>query len=388
MDLVKHVAPRNVVLVHGEKPKIAALKSRIISELNIPCFDPANHETVKFPPRDVTKVSMSKRLLDDGTVSLDSFRPKVPGTDPREASAELWKTLPHVRTKVVVEGVLVTDPNGEKKLMHEGEVPAALGMEQHKLGYSCLCPIYAVSGTAGVGDNLPENWPTEAFELPNKLPRRDASTEDISSAQQFLQKEVLRQPEKKSRGNLQRVLSLDLERVPEVEVEEGDDICLNLDLEGPSLRHSDQRPSSTQGKFGSSSRSSNVGLSIPRIDLDINVVPDVTAMDNSPELAANPSLSTVVKKVPDAISILHAVRTSLAKWLGQRLVEDGDCIKGGGTLCVRVAPRSHLDSTQDLSPSTESRRPIALLECQWEEEDNAIAHRVLGLLKGIELNIV
>jgi predicted metal-dependent RNase len=33
LDLVKHVAPRNVVLVHGEKPKMVILKKKISSDL-------------------------------------------------------------------------------------------------------------------------------------------------------------------------------------------------------------------------------------------------------------------------------------------------------------------------------------------------------------------
>lgn len=33
LDLVRHVAPRNVVLVHGEKPKMAILKKKISSDL-------------------------------------------------------------------------------------------------------------------------------------------------------------------------------------------------------------------------------------------------------------------------------------------------------------------------------------------------------------------
>lgn len=33
MDLVRHVAPRNVVLVHGEKPKMVILKNKISTDL-------------------------------------------------------------------------------------------------------------------------------------------------------------------------------------------------------------------------------------------------------------------------------------------------------------------------------------------------------------------
>ncbi len=33
LDLVKHVAPRNVVLVHGEKLKMVLLKNKIVTDL-------------------------------------------------------------------------------------------------------------------------------------------------------------------------------------------------------------------------------------------------------------------------------------------------------------------------------------------------------------------
>ncbi|KAI8817616.1 beta-lactamase-like protein, partial [Fimicolochytrium jonesii] len=42
LQLIKMCAPRNVMLVHGEKKKMALLKSRIEADLGIPTFDPAN----------------------------------------------------------------------------------------------------------------------------------------------------------------------------------------------------------------------------------------------------------------------------------------------------------------------------------------------------------
>ncbi|KAL6003412.1 hypothetical protein ACLOJK_023635 [Asimina triloba] len=44
MDLVRFLSPRHVVLVHGEKPKMAKLKGQIESELKILCHYPANDQ--------------------------------------------------------------------------------------------------------------------------------------------------------------------------------------------------------------------------------------------------------------------------------------------------------------------------------------------------------
>eukprot|EP01018_Ginkgo_biloba_P027392 Gb_19023 [translate_table: standard] len=63
IDLIKHVSPRHVVLVHGEKPEMALLKARISSELGIPTYDPANIETVDIPSRHAVKVDLTKAFL-------------------------------------------------------------------------------------------------------------------------------------------------------------------------------------------------------------------------------------------------------------------------------------------------------------------------------------
>ncbi|RKP34045.1 beta-lactamase-like protein, partial [Dimargaris cristalligena] len=46
MQLISQCEPRNVVLVHGEKTKMGYLKSKIMKEFGIPCFDPANGESI------------------------------------------------------------------------------------------------------------------------------------------------------------------------------------------------------------------------------------------------------------------------------------------------------------------------------------------------------
>ncbi|KXS21895.1 Metallo-hydrolase/oxidoreductase, partial [Gonapodya prolifera JEL478] len=46
MSLISACEPKNVVLIHGEKSKMAMLKERIVKEKGIPCFDPGNGTTV------------------------------------------------------------------------------------------------------------------------------------------------------------------------------------------------------------------------------------------------------------------------------------------------------------------------------------------------------
>lgn len=46
MQLIRMCEPKNVILVHGEKSVMAFLKTRIIREMGIPAFDPANGATV------------------------------------------------------------------------------------------------------------------------------------------------------------------------------------------------------------------------------------------------------------------------------------------------------------------------------------------------------
>eukprot|EP00246_Nothoceros_aenigmaticus_P004728 TRINITY_DN1639_c0_g1_i8.p1 TRINITY_DN1639_c0_g1~~TRINITY_DN1639_c0_g1_i8.p1 ORF type:complete len:440 (-),score=65.99 TRINITY_DN1639_c0_g1_i8:496-1815(-) len=366
MDLVKHVAPRNVVLVHGEKPKMAVLKSRMIAELGIPCFDPANHETVKIAARNSVKISMSNRFLIEAEASVDWAMPgSVLERLPTDVSPEECKTLPVVRNKIAVEGVLVTDCKSEKRLLHQAEVPALLGVEQQKLSYSCVFPIYfsADDGTE-VEDQLQGEKPMNVLELARKLRRSVASTKGNSTSTPGIDKEATVQPEKKRlRGSLQRVLSLDLERVPEAE--EGDEVCLNFDLDG--VYHDQQCPTGR-----SASQNHNAGSANPRIDLDINVVPDVSSAEGG--------------DIPDATSVLHGVYAGLAKWLGDKVTEGRESIRGGRTLSIRVAPRLHYDPY--LLAATESQKLIAFVECEWEDDDSILAHRVLGLLRNLKLNFV
>ncbi|PVU88386.1 hypothetical protein BB561_005890 [Smittium simulii] len=48
MELIRQAEPANVVLVHGEKSRMSFLKSKVMSEFGLPCYDPANGETLQI----------------------------------------------------------------------------------------------------------------------------------------------------------------------------------------------------------------------------------------------------------------------------------------------------------------------------------------------------
>ncbi|KAJ3367733.1 hypothetical protein HDU91_001138, partial [Kappamyces sp. JEL0680] len=60
MSLIDMCKAKNVMLVHGEKLKMAQLKERIQSEMGIPTFDPANGETICIYPKSRIPVKVSR----------------------------------------------------------------------------------------------------------------------------------------------------------------------------------------------------------------------------------------------------------------------------------------------------------------------------------------
>ena len=49
MELLTHLEPKNVLLVHGEKPKMKILAEKVESVLQVPCFYPPNHSVLDVP---------------------------------------------------------------------------------------------------------------------------------------------------------------------------------------------------------------------------------------------------------------------------------------------------------------------------------------------------
>ncbi|CAG8597246.1 3365_t:CDS:2 [Acaulospora morrowiae] len=63
MQLIKHCDPRNVVLVHGEKAKMEFLQDKIRRECRIPCYSPANGETLTIETPLSIPIDISVDLL-------------------------------------------------------------------------------------------------------------------------------------------------------------------------------------------------------------------------------------------------------------------------------------------------------------------------------------
>ncbi|CAG8757627.1 11320_t:CDS:1, partial [Acaulospora colombiana] len=81
MQLIKQCDPKNVILVHGEKAKMEFLHDRIKREFQIPCYFPANGETVAIEtslsiPIDVS-VDLLKRHMSAQKIPLPSTGDKI-----------------------------------------------------------------------------------------------------------------------------------------------------------------------------------------------------------------------------------------------------------------------------------------------------------------------
>lgn len=137
MDLTKFLSPKNVVLVHGEKPSMMSLKDKITSELDIPCFVPANGETVSVASTAFIKANASDMFLK--SCSNPNFRFS-------NSSAQL-----RVTDQRTSDGVLVIEKSKKAKIVHQDEVSEALREEDHIVSLAYCCPVKVKGETDGVG---------------------------------------------------------------------------------------------------------------------------------------------------------------------------------------------------------------------------------------------
>ncbi|CAN6224374.1 unnamed protein product [Urochloa humidicola] len=133
MDLTEFLSPKHVILVHGEKPQMAYLKERIESELGMPCFYPANNESVSIPTTHNLKLSTTERFITSSAAEQgkQSLRKRnlihgtgmsgVNGGDDAEA-----------------EGVLLMEKHKVPKILCEDELLEVLGMERHLVQFETM----------------------------------------------------------------------------------------------------------------------------------------------------------------------------------------------------------------------------------------------------------
>ncbi|CAD5317871.1 unnamed protein product [Arabidopsis thaliana] len=126
MDLTKFLSPKNVVLVHGEKPSMMTLKVKITSELDIPCFVPANGETVSFASTTYIKANASDMFLK--SCSNPNFK-------------FLNSTQLRVTDQRTTDGVLVIEKSKKAKIVHQDEISEVLHEKNHVVSLAHCCPV-------------------------------------------------------------------------------------------------------------------------------------------------------------------------------------------------------------------------------------------------------
>ncbi|KAH7298256.1 hypothetical protein KP509_25G033800 [Ceratopteris richardii] len=169
MDLLRHVSARHVILVHGEKPKMALLRTRIISELGVPCFVPGNGETVEVPSRLVLKVLASEKFLTKSqSNSLQtSIKSKV---DDVSAPKRHMEDVSLSSIHDIRSAIIIMDKEKTIQVLNPEEALNVLNVSQHNFLYRCRLPLY-ISGMNDKDFNAPEVFdrgPTEGNEISGK----------------------------------------------------------------------------------------------------------------------------------------------------------------------------------------------------------------------------
>lgn len=143
MDLVKFLSPKHVVLVHGEKPKMALLKGRIQSELDIECYYPSNNETVSIPSTHYVKADASDSFIRrslNPNFKFSKCSAVVGKSDPGFKNIRDLTSL-QVGDERVAEAILVLDTNKKAKVIHQDELLQMLGEEKQEILFAYCCPL-------------------------------------------------------------------------------------------------------------------------------------------------------------------------------------------------------------------------------------------------------
>ncbi|CAG8588952.1 16952_t:CDS:2 [Cetraspora pellucida] len=109
MQLIKQCAPKNVMLVHGEKAKMEFLQDKIRRECRVPCTCPANGETITIETPLSIPVDISMDLL-KRHLNAQKFSLPLPGE-----RIDLTKITPVDETPI--QGVLVMEPDRIPRLI-------------------------------------------------------------------------------------------------------------------------------------------------------------------------------------------------------------------------------------------------------------------------------
>ncbi|KAG5079476.1 hypothetical protein AAZX31_02G080500 [Glycine max] len=132
MDLVNFLSPKHVILVHGEKHKMASLKEKIHSELGIQCYDPANNETVTIPSANYVYAETSDTFIRSCLSPNFTFQ-KCSSVDLCNSTTVDRNLMPElqVEDERVAEGVLVLEKGKKAKIVHQDELLLMLEEQKH-----------------------------------------------------------------------------------------------------------------------------------------------------------------------------------------------------------------------------------------------------------------
>lgn len=189
MDLVEFLSPKHVILVHGEKPKMALLKERIQSELGIQCYYPANNETVLIPRTQNLKLDATKMFISSfsNTTLNDVKKRSLCVSDSSSSGTEMSMM---VRGNQKAEGILVMEKNKTAKIIHEDELLCTLGVKEHKIQMALCCPV-EVTKMEPVLNKANNILPRETFmevDAPRRSAAEDMLTRDYSLLRFLVQK--------------------------------------------------------------------------------------------------------------------------------------------------------------------------------------------------------
>ncbi|KAF9415515.1 Integrator complex subunit 11 [Podila epigama] len=191
MQLIRQCEAKNVVLVHGEKSSMGFLKSRIMTEFGIPCFDPANGETISIETTHVIPIEMSasllkRHLIRQAEMQEPGLSPTSPGESSDDSTESLKKSTPsEVRPKdtVLIQGMLVIDEGKPIRFEDAEQVLQKSGLAKHKVrfevrkAYNATALRAAVEeadyyrsmetpvGTNSPGVDAASDWDSDVFAL-------------------------------------------------------------------------------------------------------------------------------------------------------------------------------------------------------------------------------
>ncbi|XP_057834725.1 cleavage and polyadenylation specificity factor subunit 3-II isoform X2 [Cryptomeria japonica] len=330
MDLVKHVSPRHTILVHGEKPKMALLKTRISSELGIPCYDPTNNETIVVPCTHAVKVDATKQFLSNNMCMAKCMnQEKVAQLDLGMQHTKILQNL-ITRDRISAEGIVLMENAQKAKVLHPSEASDAFIDEGHKVRFRCCCPVYIGAGN----DTNPKNLcDSESESCAIK-----EHTEPLRKKHCF-----------KSHDNV----TADIEQEPGIHHGHKFSFAMQtLAMDCPSEVIDD-------GNKGASSMNMNATVNL--------------SSDNGFPFSYK------------RLDLLHCVYLQLVRCLGGLALQEHEDHIQGKSLRIQIC--SDEKCFYRICDCPEKGRQAAILCCSWDEEDNGLANCVVTLLRGSQLNL-